>query len=222
MRERLAQILRRALDAETVDFTVSLSEATMAQVHFVVRPRKGELLPEIDPEALEHELAEAARNWRDDLDAALSTAYGEAEGPALSRTFLTAFPEAYKEDYDASVAAQDVRRLSRLGDADLDLSLSRAGEQGEGRLKVFRTGEADVALRRAARPVLDGRAGHRRTHLRARGTGAPDVGLRLRAALHRRHRRGGRRAVHRDPPGDLDRATTEVDGFNRAGPAEPG
>ena len=42
----------------------------MAQVHFVVRPPEGELIPDIDTHDLERRLTDAARSWRDDLTSA--------------------------------------------------------------------------------------------------------------------------------------------------------
>ena len=142
VRERFATILREATDAEDVEFTVRVSEALTAQVHFVVRPRPGELIPEVDAVALERTLAEAARSWRDDLMAAVTTEYGEERGSQLVRTYQAAFPEAYKEDFSPRVGAADIGRLQAIRDGGLDLALTEDmdASQGEVRLKVYRVG----------------------------------------------------------------------------------
>ena len=142
VRERFAQILKDTLDAEAVEFTVRVNEALTAQVHFVVRPRKGELIGEVDTSSLERTLAEAARSWRDDLVTAVVGEYGEERGSKLTRRYQLAFPEAYKEDFPARVGASDIARLEQIRDGGLDLALSEDVDaaQGEARLKVFRVG----------------------------------------------------------------------------------
>jgi len=143
VRERLANLLRDELGAETVEFTIRMNESYLAQVHFVVRPRRGELIPEFDLDELERKLAEASRSWRDDLLGALNADFGEERASRLARTYSDAFPEAYKEDFPPRTASVDVGRLEAIsGDEGIDLSLYEPidSERGEGRLKVYRIG----------------------------------------------------------------------------------
>jgi glutamate dehydrogenase len=142
VRERFATILKDAYDADNVEFTVRVNEALTAQVHFVVRPAAGELIPDIDTGALERSMADAARSWRDDLTAAVTSELGEEQGSRLARRYLNAFPEAYKEDFSPRVAAADIARLEEISGGGLGLALTEDVDTaaGEARLKVYRVG----------------------------------------------------------------------------------
>jgi len=153
VRERFSALLAERLDAESVDFNVRIAESTTARVHFTVRLPRDRPLPELDDAAtadLERRLAEASRSWRDELTQAVVTEYGEERGAVLGRRYADAFPEAYKEDFAARVAAVDLGRVEEVvsdgldehGEG-LDLTLYEpldAG-RGEARLKVYRVGE---------------------------------------------------------------------------------
>lgn len=144
VRERLAGILKDALHGETVEFTVRVNESYLAQVHFVVRPPRGQLIAEVDTAELEAKLGEAARSWRDDLAAAIMTDFGEERGASLARRYADAFPEAYKEDFPPRTGSVDVARIEAIeGDLGIDLALSEPVDAppGEGRLKVYRVGK---------------------------------------------------------------------------------
>jgi glutamate dehydrogenase len=147
VRERFSEILRTSFGGESVEFTVRMSESTTARVHFVVHPPKGVDIPDIDVTELERRLTDASRSWRDDFTAATITEFGEDVGSRLARTFESAFPEAYKEDFSAATGALDLGRLEALGQAGTDLSLFSAldAARGEARLKVFRRG-APISL----------------------------------------------------------------------------
>ena len=143
VREKLSTILKEELDAETVEFTVRVNESYLAQVHFVVRPTRGEIISEFDVRELERKLADASRSWRDDLASALNADFGEETASRLGRHYLNAFPGAYMEDYPARTASVDVGRLEAItGDQGIDLSLYEPldSDRGEARLKVYRIG----------------------------------------------------------------------------------
>jgi glutamate dehydrogenase len=143
VRERFSAILKSRLGGENVEFSAKLGESNMAQVHFVVRPPKGQLIGDIDVAELERRLVDAARSWQDDFVAAVSAEYGEQIGSRLSRLYHASFPEGYKEDYAARTASVDLGRLEAIeGDEGLDLSIYERmdADRGEARLKVYRIG----------------------------------------------------------------------------------
>ncbi len=143
VRERIAAILRSQLGGESIEYTARVSESMLARLHFVVRPKRGELIGEFDRDDLERRLAEAARSWRDDFVSAVHSEYGEEEGARLAGSYADCFPEAYKEDYPPRTAAVDLGRLEAIeGDEGLALSLYEPldASPGEARLKVFRIG----------------------------------------------------------------------------------
>ncbi|RLV49872.1 NAD-glutamate dehydrogenase [Nocardioides mangrovicus] len=140
VRERISTILKDRLGADSVDYTARVTESFAARLQFVARPPQGQELADVDTGALEQELAQAARSWTDDLAASVLERETD-DGPQLVRRYSEAFPEAYKEDYDAATGAEDLCRIVSMGEDDLQLLLTpqHAGA-GEARLKIFRTG----------------------------------------------------------------------------------
>ena len=186
VRERIAEILKRQLHGDSLEYTARVSESLLARLHFVVRPKPGELVGDYNHAELERRLADAARSWRDDFVAAAHAEYGEEDGALLARKYADSFPEAYKEDYPPRTGAVDLGRLEGIpAEGGLDLSFYRPVDGGprEARLKIFRIG-SPLSLSEVL-PILslDGRGGRRRAALRARRHRAAVVHLRLRAAL---------------------------------------
>ncbi len=142
VRERLQLILKEAMGAETIDYSARVSESVLARLHFVARAKQGETLLEFDQGELERKLADATRSWSDDLATALGQEFGEAAVSRLSRRYGDAFPEAYKEDFTAHVAATDIRRMEDVRSDSVGLCLYTPpdAEPGVARFKVFRTG----------------------------------------------------------------------------------
>ena len=144
VRERIASILEQAYDAGSVEHTARIGEASSARVHFVVRPRPGESLPEVDLIELERRCVEAARSWRDDFVSSIVAEEGEDRGGRLARVYGDSFPEAYKEDYSAATGTIDVARIEAIeGEQGSSLALYQpvGCRPDEMRLKVYRVGE---------------------------------------------------------------------------------
>ncbi len=144
VREKISRILLGHLGGHSIEYTARVSESLLARLHFVVRPKPGELMVDFyEAAALERKLAEAARSWQDDFITAVFSEFGEEEGARLSRGYSEAFPEAYKEDYPARTGAVDLGRLEAIaGDEGMSLSFYQPMDAGqdEARLKVFRIG----------------------------------------------------------------------------------
>ncbi len=143
VRERIAEILKRQLHGDSLEYTARVSESLLARLHFVVRPKPGELVGDYNHAELERRLADAARSWRDDFVAAAHAEYGEEDGALLARKYADSFPEAYKEDYPPRTGAVDLGRLEGIpAEGGLDLSFYRPVDGGprEARLKIFRIG----------------------------------------------------------------------------------
>src|SRR5215208_5467713 len=100
-------ILLETFGAESADYTARVSESVLARLHYVVRGKAGEVMPEADLEVLEARLTQATRTWDDDLADALHESVGEGESVELMRRYRDAFPEAYKEDFPARLAVAD-------------------------------------------------------------------------------------------------------------------
>jgi glutamate dehydrogenase len=141
VRLRLEAVLIEALGGTSVDDTLRVAESVLARVHFVVRIDAG--VGEVDRGDLERRLIAAIRTWDDGLAETLDARLGAYGDRAIERRYTGAFPEAYKEDFAADVAVDDIEALERLrgpDDIGLDLYEPAGAEAGESRLKVYRLG----------------------------------------------------------------------------------
>ncbi|MQY07068.1 NAD-glutamate dehydrogenase [Actinomadura macrotermitis] len=144
IRLRIQEILRRAFEGVSVDYSANVTESMLARLHVVVRGERGRPLPDVDVDELEARLAAATRSWADDLTDAITEQCGEEQAGTLARRYGEAFPEGYKADFPARTAVADLRRLDALtAGADTSISLYEpfSAGPGERRLKIYRLGE---------------------------------------------------------------------------------
>src|SRR3954464_16015416 len=146
VRLAMQQILLERLGGTSVEYTARSTESVLARLHFVVRVpvgRRGSPKPAtVDTEALQAELAAAARSWTDDLSDELTARYGTEAETMLSRV-ADAFPPSYQNDFSAERAVDDLVRLEGLSAGQLSLRLwtPKGSATGERRLTVYRVGE---------------------------------------------------------------------------------
>ncbi len=146
VRLAMQQLLLERLGGTSVEYTARSTESVLARLHFVVRVpvgRRGTPKPMVvDVEALQAELAAAARSWTDELADALAARHGDEAERLLSRV-ADAFPAAYQEDFSAEQAVDDLDRLDGLAEGQLALRLwsSRGAVPGDRRLTVYRVGD---------------------------------------------------------------------------------
>jgi glutamate dehydrogenase len=155
VRMKIQEILKRHLHGASAEFTVHLSEATLARLHFLVRSSPKEA-PSYDIRAIEADIAQASRRWEDELKNALVESVGEEGSGSLWRTYSTAFPVGYRDLVTPRSAVRDIAAIEKLGpEANFIVSLYRPVESDERtlRLRVYRQG-APVPLS-ASLPVLE-------------------------------------------------------------------
>ncbi|KAB2351468.1 NAD-glutamate dehydrogenase [Actinomadura rudentiformis] len=143
VRLRIQEILRRAFDGVSVDYSANVTESMLARLHVVVRGERGRPLPDVDADELEARLAAATRSWEDDLADAIVEQCGEERSGVLARRYGDAFPEGYKADFPARTAVADLKRLEGLdadGETSINLYEPFSAEPGERRLKIYRLG----------------------------------------------------------------------------------
>ncbi len=144
IRLRIEAMLKDALHADRVDSTIQLGDSPLAQLHMLVRPRKGEPV-DVDAAQIDAKLSAIVRNWQDDLREQLVSRHGEEQGLALANRFGRALPAGYIEKMSSAGAADDVEQLASLTpDNDLRLSLCRDQEGGL-RFKFYRLND-DIPL----------------------------------------------------------------------------
>jgi glutamate dehydrogenase len=154
-RVKIQEILKRHLAGASAEFTVHLSEATLARLHVLVRSSPREA-PAYDVPAIEAEIAQATRRWEEGLKAALVEAHGEAAAVPLLANFAHAFPPAYRDTVPAAAAVRDIELARGLGPEHpfaVDLYRRDGADAHALRLRVYRLG-APVPLS-ASLPVLE-------------------------------------------------------------------
>ena len=127
LRKRFQGILCEALGSEDAEFQAQVSEALLARILFVIRTPRG-IPAELDPEALERRLVEAAHDWSDRLYTTLLDVEGEEHGNLLFRRYGHGFPTAYQEAVPARAAVADLIAIHRLAE----------GEEGPLALRLYR------------------------------------------------------------------------------------
>lgn len=141
IRVRVQQLLQDAFTANSVDFTVSLSESVLARIYLTLHTVPG-TTPKYDTDELETRIADLLRSWEDDLAACLLQEFGEDHGNALLARYRHAFPASYKEDYAAAIAVADIRKMEALDSPDaIGMGMYKPLEVSDSRIrfKLFRS-----------------------------------------------------------------------------------
>ncbi len=139
-RQKVQNILKRALKGERLDFSVQVGESKLARMHVIVRS-KGEPPAVIDTAEIESKIKLAIRSWTDELGEILIRNSGEEQGLELLRRFGRAFPLSYQGDVAPHVASFDVMAAARLRNvSDLQMSLYKPRRRLKGilRFKLFK------------------------------------------------------------------------------------
>ena len=150
-RRRVRGVIIRHWPGEVIARDDRIVELGLVRMQFLIAVRPGTQPTQPDRPVVEAEVARVIRRWTDDLRDLLVQRYGEDDGLELLTTYQDAFPEAYKEDFDARDAVDDLAVLHPLPHDDglaFTLYVPSADEDADRRLKVFRTGRP-VSLARA-------------------------------------------------------------------------
>ncbi|HEY1530747.1 MAG TPA: NAD-glutamate dehydrogenase, partial [Galbitalea sp.] len=124
-RRRIEAILRNTFQAETLDYSTRVSESVLVRLHYLVYTEPA-LARDFNTREIETLLVAATRSWQDDLEAALSIEYGEERATHLLRRYGDAFPLAYRADWVAQEAIQDIEAIEALPVPDgLSMSVYR-------------------------------------------------------------------------------------------------
>ncbi|MEQ8388731.1 MAG: NAD-glutamate dehydrogenase [Alphaproteobacteria bacterium] len=110
IRHRFQEILESELNATCSAFQTEVGDGPLARIHFALSTEPGRI-PDIDPDAIEAKLAEAATRWTDKLKEALVARNGEEEGLALWRRYRYAVPTSYSENVPAEFATLDIDQV---------------------------------------------------------------------------------------------------------------
>ncbi len=137
-RLRAGSILLEAFDGTHFDWSLQLTESTVAKIQYIVHCRDG--VPDYDERDIEGQIVAAIRAWSDDLRDALIEEHGEQVGLPQFKRFETAFPPAYRADWLARSAVADIERIEEVeerGEPILRLYRPLEAEEGVIRCKLF-------------------------------------------------------------------------------------
>jgi glutamate dehydrogenase len=140
----MQDVLMRELHGTGLEYSAQVGEAVHARVHFILHTNPGDPSVPAAPavETIAQRLEDAVLTWDDRLLTAAATS--GAVPAELARRYLMAFPQAYKEDFDAATALTDICRLEALAAQDgLDLSceFSDGAKLGEQQFKLYLAGQ---------------------------------------------------------------------------------
>jgi glutamate dehydrogenase len=151
IRRRVRGVITRQWPGEVIARDDRIVELDLVRMQFLIAVRPGTQPPSPQRSVVEAEVARAIRRWSDDLQDLLEQRHGVDDGADLLAVYESAFPEAYKEDFDAESAVDDIAVLHPLPHDDglaFTLYTPTSDDPADRRLKVFRTGRP-VSLARA-------------------------------------------------------------------------
>ena len=151
VRRRVRGVIAGQWPGDVIGRDDRIVELGLARMQFLIAIRPGTQPASPDRPVVEAAVAKAIRRWRDDLRDLLIERYGDDEADNLLTIYQDALPEAYKEDFDAASAVDDLAVLHPLPHDDglaFTLYTPAADDDADRRLKVFRTGRP-VSLARA-------------------------------------------------------------------------
>ncbi|MGK0171513.1 MAG: glutamate dehydrogenase [Gammaproteobacteria bacterium] len=147
VRERIAERLVASCAGTGFDYSVSLTEAPLARVYFIIHTQRGKAeLPAIAP--LEHELEHLTRSWSDKLHQILLAHFDEETANETFARYRNAFPAGYQEDHRPEEALDDIVQLEAAAHAGrlttrLQGSPTESDVSGQDlNLKLFHVGTA--------------------------------------------------------------------------------
>jgi glutamate dehydrogenase len=157
----MQEVLIDELGGSNLEYNARIGEFSLAQVYFTVHTDPAQQI-EPDVARIQERLTLAVRSWEDRMaeavvaeqrEKAAGRGSGGTAGPVSLGTesatqqgqrLASIFPEAYKEDFSAAEALQDLRRLQALanvGDMDMQFYVPAGAQPGERRFKLFLCGD---------------------------------------------------------------------------------
>ena len=125
-------IVAKRTGAVEVDLTTMMGESSLVRITVTAKVADGQVLPPIDDEKLQAELADATSNWDDEFITL-------ASGIPSNRRGVDFGPE-YKQEFTAKQGILDLELLNGLAEDDLGLVMYRPDDPADPsdlRLKIF-------------------------------------------------------------------------------------
>ena len=129
LRMRAGEMLARAWGGHVSAWYPFHTEVGLVRVHYIIGVKPGEH-GEPDLHALEAEIAQASRTWRDRFEEVVRQA-GAVDGHSASDViarYAQAFHVGYQELFPADEALADISVIENMGDAPVKVRASRRGD----------------------------------------------------------------------------------------------
>jgi glutamate dehydrogenase len=145
-RERIHQILAKALNGRMSSATPTIDESVLARVHYIIGRNEG-ARPHVSIQHLEEAIRHAIRTWDDGFTEAMEHAHGETEGLRLLQEYQAQFSPGYRGTFTPMEAVHDLDAIAKLAAQEhgtrLRASVYRKAADAHNalRLKLFVIGE---------------------------------------------------------------------------------
>ena len=144
IRKRITALIRETLQADSIDFFLTVGESRLARLHLIARTPDGTCY-EYDAEAIEREVARIVRGWQDELQHNLIEHDGEERGNTLLRRYGAALPLVYQDQVPPSSAVSDLERLETAensGRIEIKLNAPYGDDGSHQHIKLFLKGRS--------------------------------------------------------------------------------
>ncbi|HEY0105405.1 MAG TPA: NAD-glutamate dehydrogenase, partial [Rhizomicrobium sp.] len=121
-RERIHEILAKALHGRLSAATPTLDDSVLARVHYIIGRDEG-ARPPVSVQHLEEQIRAAIRTWDDGLAEAMQTVHGETEGMRLTQERQAHFSAGYRGSFSPMEAVHDLDEIAELAGMEKGLRL---------------------------------------------------------------------------------------------------
>ncbi len=142
-RSGIQNLLLEAYGGTHADWSTDISESVLSRTIFHIRVDSG-VVNEVDTAALEIQIEEIVRDWKDELLAEIMREFGDDHGAPIARRYGEAFAVDYREAFTPRAAVADVHQLEEIDDnGELQLNVYREPGQlrNSFKIKLYRRGE---------------------------------------------------------------------------------
>ena len=139
LREKFSEIVCRAFSGTQSAAYTQVGDEPLARIHFIIKTAPEQDVA-FDRDAIERDLAAAARSWADDLHDILIASHGDRRGLDMFSRYAKAFPPAYRDAFSASQGVHDADKIEEVlgsGCPAFHLYRRQGDVPGELRLKIY-------------------------------------------------------------------------------------
>jgi glutamate dehydrogenase len=112
-REKIHDILAKALNGRLSAATPTIDESVLARVHYIIGRNEGER-PVVSVSQLEEQIRGAIRTWDDGFAQAMEQTHGEQEGLRLTQEHQAVFSPGYRGSFTPMEAVRDLDEIVSL------------------------------------------------------------------------------------------------------------